>query len=60
MTNYEVKFNGDGTVTVTREYYDDLVDDSMFLNCLRNAGVDNWEGYEYACEEFNSEGDDDE
>lgn len=21
-----------------------------FLNCLRAAGVDNWDGYDYACE----------
>ncbi len=30
----------------------------MFLNCLRNAGVDNWEGYDYAIEMYHSEEDD--
>ena len=29
---------------------DRLQSDSDFLNALRNAGVDNWEGYSYACE----------
>ena len=32
------------------DYLDNLVEDSNFLNCLRQAGVDNWEGYEYAQE----------
>lgn len=26
--------------------------DSIKLECLRNAGVDNWDGWEYACEEY--------
>lgn len=29
-----------------------MEDDWIFLNCLRNAGVDNWSGYEYAQEEY--------
>jgi len=29
--------------------------DVSFLNCLRNAGVDNWEGYDFAIEAFNEE-----
>jgi len=29
-------------------------DDMVFLTCLRNAGVDNWEGYDFAIEEYNS------
>ena len=32
------------------DYLDNLVEDSNFLNCLRQAGVDNWDGYEYAQE----------
>lgn len=31
-------------------YLDGLVDDSNFLNCLKQAGVDCWEGFEDAQE----------
>lgn len=31
-------------------YLDKLEVDSNWLCCLNNAGVDNWEGYEYAQE----------
>lgn len=40
-------------VTIKKSEYDSLNDDSLFLNCLRNAGVDNWDGYDFACEEYN-------
>lgn len=30
-----------------------LIEDAEFLNCLLNNGVDNWQGYEEACESFN-------
>jgi len=36
------------TVTITKEEYDKLVSDSEFLQALRAAGVDNWEGYSNA------------
>ena len=29
-----------------------LIEESQFLNCLMNNGVDNWQGYEEACNEF--------
>lgn len=41
-----------GSITISREEYEELQEDSLFLTCLQNAGVDNWEGYEYAVEEF--------
>lgn len=31
---------------------DQLNEDSQFLQCLKNAGVDNWDGYEIAQEEM--------
>ncbi len=40
------------TVTISRAEYEDLLDESALLNCLRNAGVDNWDGWEYALEEY--------
>ncbi len=38
-------------VTITREEYDNLLEDSKVLQALENAGVDNWEGYDFAMEE---------
>ena len=35
-------------ITIPRHIYDSLMEDSKFLNALRSAGVDNWEGYDYA------------
>ncbi len=51
------KLNFDGTVTISETDYDELLEDSRFLNCLRNAGVDNWDGYDYAIEDFNANND---
>ena len=31
-------------------------DDLAFLNCLHNAGVDNWDGYGLAIEEWSAGG----
>jgi len=36
------------TVTITKKEYLSLLEDSKFLSCLENAGVDNWSGYDYA------------
>jgi len=44
-----------GLVTITAAEYEKLNRDSLFLSCLRGAGVDNWEGYEYAVEMLNEE-----
>lgn len=43
------------TVTISRDHYEQLVRDSEFLNALRGAGVDNWDGYGYALELLNEE-----
>ena len=37
---------------------DQLNEDSQFLQCLNNAGVDNWDGYSFAQEEMWPEGED--
>ncbi len=34
-------------VTITKSYFDSLVEDAKFLQALQDAGVDNWEGYHY-------------
>jgi len=41
-------------ILVLRALVDSYEKDSVFLTCLRNAGVYNWEGYDFAIEEYNS------
>lgn len=38
-------------VTITLEEYRTLLRDSEILQALINAGVDNWEGYDFAMED---------
>ena len=44
MSNYEVANNGDGTITISESSFDELFDDHLLINALRNNGVDNWDG----------------
>lgn len=37
-----------GSVTISQAEYQSLLDDSAFLEALRAAGVDNWEGFDEA------------
>lgn len=60
MSNYKVINNGDGTITISESYFNEMFDDSLFLNALRNNGVDNWDGYGEAQEEYYSYDQDDE
>lgn len=36
------------TINITKEEYDNLIQDSLILRALEDSGVDNWEGYEEA------------
>jgi len=38
------------TITITVEQFNQLIADQNFLEALRGAGVDNWEGYDIAQE----------
>ncbi|ASZ74941.1 host RecBCD nuclease inhibitor [Rhodococcus phage Trina] len=42
------------TVTISKQQYDSLVEDSEFLQRLQDGGVDNWPGYSdcYTQEKF--------
>ena len=42
------------TVTIPKEEYEKLLDDSDMLNCLESCGVDNWEGYDDAVEMYHN------
>lgn len=41
------------TVTISKKEYESLLEDRKWRIALENAGVDNWEGYDYACELMN-------
>ena len=38
------------TITIPKLEYERLLADSTWLHCLQDAGVDNWQGYDFACE----------
>ena len=40
------------TVTITMSEYLNLLDRDYMLTCLENGGVDNWDFYENALEEY--------
>lgn len=40
----------ENSVTISRKEYDSLLEDSAWLSCLEGAGVDNWDGWDYARE----------
>lgn len=42
-------------ITITKKEYDKLIEDSDFLNALKAAGVDNWDGFDFAIDIFNGE-----
>ncbi len=44
--------NNEETVTILKSEYDSLQDDALWRTCVENAGVDNWDGYGYAMEEY--------
>ena len=37
-------------IAIPVDRYEQLLEDSLWLSALRGAGVDNWEGYDYAME----------
>lgn len=39
----------DEAITISLLEYSQLLEDRDFLYALQQAGVDNWEGYSYAC-----------
>lgn len=47
-------------VTITKAEYVQLLEDSHWLSCLEAAGVDNWEGFDYAREMYFEQQDDEE
>lgn len=42
-------------ITITKKEHDDLLQDQKILRALYGAGVDNWEGYDVALDDLDSE-----
>lgn len=53
--NEEVVPENSEYVTITQEEYNRLLKDTELLGALQSAGVDNWDGYDYAIELLNQE-----
>ena len=47
VTNQEPK-----KISISEEEYKALLNDSILLNCLQMMGVDNWDGYDDAIEQY--------
>ena len=43
----------DKKISISEEEYDSLLKDSILLNCLQMMGVNNWDGYDEAIEQYN-------
>ena len=37
-------------ITISKKEYEELLENQKLLQCLQDAGVDNWSGYDYAME----------
>jgi hypothetical protein len=42
--------NTEEMITIPKKEYEQLCEDSEFYHALRSAGVDNWDGWDYALE----------
>jgi len=51
-----VRHYGEGTVKIAKRHYEDLLRSQGRLEYLEGHGVDNWEGYADAMEEFERSG----
>ena len=40
------------TVTIPKAEYEELLNDSLFLRCLKRSGVDEWIWYDDAIDDF--------
>lgn len=52
MSVDDITPNQEKTVTISEKRYVELLESERMLSCLETAGVDNWDGYYYACRRF--------
>lgn len=50
-----INFMNEETVTISKKEYESLLEDRKWLQALEGAGVDNWQGYDYARELMNED-----
>lgn len=50
----ESMMSDDKKISISEEEYETLLNDSILLNCLQMMGVDNWDGYDEAIEQYNA------
>ena len=55
LVGAEINTTANETVTITKEEYESLLQDRKWLQALESAGVDNWEGYDFAREIYNED-----
>ena len=48
----ESMMSDDKKISISEEEYETLLNDSILLNCLQMMGVDNWDGYGDAIEQY--------
>ena len=48
----ELVYNDDGTITISKNYYQELIESQVMLDCLENWGVDCWSGYSDAYDDY--------
>lgn len=46
---------GEETVTIDKQYFEELLESQRWLDALESAGVDNWQGYDFALEQLGKE-----
>lgn len=44
----KIEKNNPKTILITQEEYDELKRDQLWSEALSSAGVDNWDGFDYA------------
>lgn len=47
--------HGEDSVTITKQHYKELIKQEQWLQALQEAGVDNWQGIEFAYDILNGE-----
>jgi hypothetical protein len=57
MTSEAIEQGPEEQVTINLSEYQKLISDRDFLHALQSAGVDNWDGYDYAREILGDDGD---
>lgn len=55
MEKFKILSDDGPSVTISKDDYNFLIREWSLLNALRNCGVDNWEGFELALDDLDSQ-----